>query len=112
MGVELVSGIQVLVLESQAMRDVLRGSHFNLKQSEGQAGRMRQELKTHESKIALFSQELERLNAVLEKKNSEIRALGGQVEEAQENLRLSAQQQNRLSGELNEFKSRLTVNNQ
>ena len=31
----------------------------------------------HESKIALLSQECERLNSLIEKKNNEIRALGG-----------------------------------
>lgn len=36
-----------------------------------------------ENKIALLSQEVERLNAVVEKKNSEIRNLGGEVQEHQ-----------------------------
>ena len=31
----------------------------------------------YENKIALLSQELERLNNVIERKNNEIRALGG-----------------------------------
>jgi peptidoglycan hydrolase CwlO-like protein len=43
----------------------------------------------------------------VEKKNSEIRALGGEVQEYQENLRLSAAQAQRLGTELNEFKNRL-----
>ena len=41
-------------------------------------------------------QECERLNSVVEKKNTEIRALGGEVQEYQENLRLSAAQAQRL----------------
>jgi hypothetical protein len=38
---------------------------------------------------------------VVEKKNSEIRALGGEVQEAQENVRLSAAQASKLATEIN-----------
>ena len=44
-----------------------------------------------------MSEEIQRLNQLIEKKNNEIRALGGEVQEAQENLRLSSQQAQRLS---------------
>jgi chromosome segregation ATPase len=66
----------------------------------------------YESKIALLSQELERLNGVVEKKNSEIRALGGQFEEVQENLRLSTTQQGRMNQELNDIRSKYELNYQ
>lgn len=66
----------------------------------------------YENKIALFSQELERLNQVIEKKNAEIRNLGGEIKEVQDNLRLSTQQQSRMSSELNDYKLRLNTNNQ
>ena len=49
-----------------------------------------------ENKVKILSQEVERLNKVIEKKNGEIRALGGEVQEYQENLRLSALQAQRL----------------
>lgn len=54
-----------------------------------------------ENKVKILTQECERLNAVVEKKNSEIRALGGEVQEYQENLRLSAAQTQRMGAELN-----------
>ena len=60
-----------------------------------------------ENKVALLTQECERLNALVEKRNNEIRALGGEVQEAQETMRLSAQQASRLTSELSEFKGRL-----
>ena len=44
---------------------------------------------------------------MVEKRNAEIRALGGEVQEAQENLRLSAAQTSKMNSELNEFKGRL-----
>jgi hypothetical protein len=37
------------------------------------------------------------LNNVIERKNNEIRALGGEIQDAQENLRLSAAQQSKIS---------------
>ena len=43
---------------------------------------------------------------MVEKRANEIRALGGEVQEAQENLRLSAAQANKLNAELNEYRNR------
>ena len=53
-----------------------------------------------------MADEIQRLNQLIEKKNNEIRALGGEVQEAQENIRLSAQQAQRLSAELIEFRNK------
>lgn len=53
-----------------------------------------------------MSEEIQRLNQLIEKKNNEIRALGGEVQEAQENLRLSSQQAQRLSAELNDYRNK------
>ena len=53
-----------------------------------------------------MANEIQRLNQLIEKKNSEIRALGGEVQEAQENIRLSAQQAQRLSAELNDYRNK------
>jgi len=50
---------------------------------------------------------LERLNQVIEKKNSEIRALGGEVQNHQESLRLSSAQNSKLNQELNDFRNRM-----
>jgi peptidoglycan hydrolase CwlO-like protein len=43
---------------------------------------------------------------LVEKRNIEIRTLGGEVQDAQENIRLSAAQASKLSAELNEFRNR------
>ena len=61
----------------------------------------------YENKIGLLTQELERLNGVIERKNNEIRALGGEIQGAQENLRLSAAQASKLSQELAQYKAQL-----
>ena len=57
--------------------------------------------------MKILTQECERLNGVVEKKNTEIRALGGEVQEYQENLRLSTLQAQRLGAELNDYKGKL-----
>ncbi len=54
----------------------------------------------------MFTEEIDRLNALVEKRNSEIRALGGEVQEAQENITLSAAQASKLNAELNEYRNR------
>ena len=43
----------------------------------------------------------------IEKKNAEIRALGGEIQEHQENIRLSSVQNTKLSAELNNFRMKL-----
>jgi chromosome segregation ATPase len=60
-----------------------------------------------ESKIGMLSQECERLNGVVEKKNTEIRSLGGEVQEHQEGLRLSSAQLSKIGAEMNDLKNRL-----
>jgi uncharacterized coiled-coil DUF342 family protein len=57
--------------------------------------------------VTILTQECERLNSLVEKKNSEIRALGGEVQEHQEGLRLSSAQLNKMGSEVNELKTRL-----
>jgi chromosome segregation ATPase len=65
-----------------------------------------------ENKVRMLVQECERLNSVVEKKNAEIRNLGGEVQEYQDNLRMSTAQANKLSSELNEFRNRLGATTQ
>ena len=66
----------------------------------------------YENKVGILKEECERLNALVEKRNNEIRALGGEVNEAKEGLRLSAQHTSKLTNELNDFRSRLGQSNE
>ena len=95
--------IQKLLSENNALGDEVRGAQENLRLSASQIGKLTNELKItcneneelkrqlqqmggdanrriaeYENKIGLLSQELERLNGVIERKNNEIRALGGE----------------------------------
>ena len=58
-----------------------------------------------DNKIVILTQQCERLNNMIEKKNFQIRALGGQVEDARENLRLSSQKMTKLTDELNHYRT-------
>lgn len=115
----------------------MRNHQENLRLSTGQIGRLTAEFKAmaaqnedfkkrvqdyenqlkrlkgeSDNKVQILTQECERLNALVEKRNSEIRALGGEVQEAQEAVRLSAAQTSKLSAEISEFKGRLGQSNQ
>ena len=94
-----------MLSENSGLNEEVRNAQENLRLSAGQIGKLQNEFKIvcdegdqlkrknqeldnalkklrseAENKIALLSQEVERLNAVVEKKNSEIRNLGGEVQ--------------------------------
>ena len=46
------------------------------------------------------------MNQIIEKKNNEIRDLGGNVQEYEKNMRLSAQEGQRLARELNDYREK------
>lgn len=60
-----------------------------------------------ENKVRILTQECEKLNAIVEKRNGEIRALGGEIHEREEGLRLSAAQLSKMGAEVNELKGRI-----
>ena len=53
-----------------------------------------------------MADEIQRLNGLIEKKNNELRKLGVEVQQAQGSMRLSAQQAQRLSAELNDYRNK------
>jgi chromosome segregation ATPase len=100
--------IQKLIAENSSLGDEVRNSQENLRLSTGQIGRLTAEYKSmvtqneelkkkvqdydnqlkrfkgeSDNKVQILTQECERLNALVEKRNAEIRALGGEVQEAQ-----------------------------
>jgi chromosome segregation ATPase len=124
--------IQKLIAENSSLNEESRNAQENLRLSTGQIGRLTAEYKAMvaqtedfkrrigeleaqnkrlsaegENKVAILSQECERLNALVEKRNGEIRALGGEVQEHQEGLRLSSAQLSKMGAEVNELRNRL-----
>lgn len=99
--------IQKLISENSSLGEEMQTAQENLRLSASQIGKLNNEYKIacneieelrrrleqagdvnrrnadYENKVAMLSQELERLNGVIEKKNNEIRALGGEVQDAQ-----------------------------
>ena len=100
--------IQKLLAENNSLGDEVRNAQENLRLSTGQIDRLTAEFKNmqtqneemkrriaeleghlkkvsgeSENKVNILTQECERLNALVEKRNAEIRALGGEVQEAQ-----------------------------
>ena len=123
--------IQKLLGENAALGDEVRSAQENLRLSAGTLNKLQGEFKSvcgefdetkkkltetenawkklkgdSDNRIAMLAQECERLNALVEKRNNEIRSLGGEVQEAQENIRLSAAQAAKLTSELNDYRNR------
>ena len=63
-------------------------------------------------KIKMLNEECQRLNGVIEKRNLEIRELGGTIHKHEETIRLSTTQATRMTTELNDLKNRYGVNTQ
>ena len=66
----------------------------------------------YKQRIISNDQENNGLKSKIQKLLSENTSLGEEVRGAQENLRLSSAQQSKLNAELNEYKSKITANNQ
>jgi chromosome segregation ATPase len=124
--------MQKLLSENSSLGEEMRTAQENLRLSTGQIGRLTAEYKSmvsqiedfkkkiqdlenqnkrltaeSENKVAILSQECERLNTLAEKRANEVRALGGEIQEHQEGLRLSAAQLSKMGGEVNELRNRL-----
>lgn len=70
-----------------------------------------QELNEYKMRIQGNNQENEQLKIRIQKLAGENTSLGDEVRTAQENLRLSANQMQKFSLEINEYKSRINANN-
>jgi chromosome segregation ATPase len=129
--------IQKLLSENKQLGDEVNNAQENLRLSANTVSKLNNELKIvcneneelkrrfqelgsdaskkiaeYENRVAMMGQELERLNGVIERKNNEIRALGGEIQEAQENLRLSAAQTSKISAELADYRNRFQASNE
>jgi hypothetical protein len=100
--------VQKLLSENTNLNEEVRTAQENLRLSAGQMGKLQNEFKLvcgeneelkrrllesdnvgkrlkseGDGKVTVLTQECERLNALVEKRNGEIRALGGEVQEHQ-----------------------------
>jgi len=71
-----------------------------------------QELNEYKMRIQGNNQENEQLKVRIQKLMGENTSLGDEVRTAQDNLRLSANQMQKLNVEINQYKTQITTNNQ
>jgi len=71
-----------------------------------------QELNDYKMRIQGNNQENEQLKGRIQMLMGENTSLGDEVRTAQENVRLSANQMQKMNMEINEYKTRITSNNQ
>ena len=74
-------------------------------------GKLKGELDEYRNRIQANDQDNNAMKMKIQKLLSENNSLSGEVQEAQENLRLSAATQAKLKGELDQYRSRIEQNN-
>jgi chromosome segregation ATPase len=94
------------------MEGEVRNAQENLRLSANQNNKILQELNDYKSKISANEQENNALKQKINNLLKENSNLDGEVRNAQENLRLSANQMNKLNAELNEYRNKISSNNQ
>jgi len=76
----------------------MQGQNEELKKkATDQENQIKRIVTEYENKVGILKDECERLNSLVEKRNAEIRTLGGDVEEANKGMRLSTQQNSKLT---------------
>ena len=90
----------------------MRNAQENLRLSNAQQSKAFQELTEYKKRIEQNDSENEGIRRKMQNLVQENQHLGEEVRNAQENLRLSANQISKLSNELNEHKGKLAANNQ
>lgn len=90
----------------------MRSAQENLRLSANQNAKMIREINEYKQKIEQNNQENSVLNTKISKLVSENSNLNEEVKNAQESLRLSSATQAKLQRELNEFKAKISDNNQ
>jgi chromosome segregation ATPase len=104
--------IKKLVNENYSIEEEMRSAQENLRLSANQNAKMIRELNEYKQKIEQNNQENSVLNTKISKLVSENSNLNEEVKNAQESLRLSSATQAKLQRELNEFKAKISDNNQ
>lgn len=104
--------IKKLVNENYSIEQEMRSAQENLRLSANQNAKMIREINEYKQKIEQNNQENSVLNTKISKLVSENSNLNEQVKNAQESLRLSSATQAKLQRELNEFKAKISDNNQ
>ena len=103
--------IQKLLQENSGLADEVRNAQENIRLSNAQQSKAFQELQEYKIRIEQNDSENDSIRRKMQNLVKENQALGEEVRNAQENLRLSANQISKLNGELNDFRVRIEANN-
>ena len=101
-----------LVNENTSMEGEVQSVQENLRLSANQNQKIMQELQEYKRRIEQNDSESQQFKMKIQKLLSENTSLGDEVRNAQENLRLSAATMTKLKGELDEYRNRISNNDQ
>lgn len=104
--------ITKLVNENTSMEGEIQNTQENLRLSANQNQKIMQELQQYKKLIEQNDQESQQYKMKIQKLLSENSALGDEVRGAQENLRLSAATMAKLRAELEDYRNKITNNDQ
>lgn len=108
----LKTKIQKLLQENSGLGEEVRNAQENIRLSNAQQSKAFQELQEHKSRLDEINRENEAIKKKVSHLLSENQQLGDEVRNAQENLRLSANQISKLNNDLNQYKVQLSTNNE
>ena len=104
--------MQKLLQANSGLAEEVRNAQENVRLSNAQQSKAFQELNEYKRRIEQNDAENEATRRKIQNLVQENQHLGEEVRNAQENLRLSANQISKLGNELNEYKTRVATNNQ
>lgn len=104
--------IKKLVNENYSIEEEMRSAQENLRLSANQNAKMIKEINDYKQRIEQNNAENEAMKLKMNKILAENANLGEEVKTAQESLRLSSATQAKLARELNEYKTKISENNQ
>ena len=103
--------IQTLLHENTGLADEVRDAQENIRLSNAQQSKAFQQLQEYERRIHENESENDGIRRKMQNLVKENQALGEEVRNAQENLRLSANQISKLNSELNDYRVKIESNN-
>ena len=104
--------VQKLFQENSGLGEQVRNAQENIRLSNVQQSKAMQELNEYRSRIEQLDGENDLIKRKMQGVIQQNQHLGDEVRNAQENLRLSANQISKLSNELNDFKNQIQVSNE
>ena len=104
--------IQKLHQENAGLGDEVRNAQENIRLSNVQQSKAMQELNEYRARLEQIDSENDMIKRKMQNVIQENQHLGDEIRNAQENLRLSANQSAKLNGEISDYRNRMEVSNE